>query len=89
MKAFGIPLTDDVTKAHNYCFGICVYEDGKFLGQWTSSNYSLLESDLKTHAVGYEYKFLPKPSYEEIVSLVMKLAKYQHKGEENEPKTNK
>lgn len=80
MKAFGIPLTEDTIRAQTYCFGICIDEDGKFLGQWTSSNYSFLENDLKTHAVGYEYKFLPMPNYDELVSLVMIIAKYQHKG---------
>jgi hypothetical protein len=80
MKAFGIPLTEDTITNRGYCFGICIDEDGRFLGQWTSSNYSFLESDLKTHAVGYEYKFLPMPDYDELVRLVMLLAKYQEKG---------
>jgi hypothetical protein len=79
MKAFGIPLSEDVIRAHSYCFGVCVDEDGKFLGQWTSSNYSFLENDLKTHAKDYEYKFLPMPNYDELVSLTMLLAKYQDK----------
>lgn len=67
MKAYGLPLTDD----HDNCFGICITEDGKYLGQWTSSSYSWLERDLKTHADGYDYEFKQKPDYMTLVQLLI------------------
>jgi len=52
-KAIGFPITPD----RDNCTGICLNEDGHFLGTWTSSNYSWLSQDLKKHATGYEYEF--------------------------------
>jgi hypothetical protein len=53
MKAYGFPLYE----SFGHIVGICVDETGKQLGQWTSSSMSFLESDLKTHAKGYDYEF--------------------------------
>lgn len=69
MKAFGIPLTDD----HDNCFGICIDENYKFLGQWTSSNYSWLKHDLATHAKEYDYSFVDKPPYHELAIIIMRV----------------
>lgn len=55
MKAFGFKLSDCFT---GDVYGEVWSEDGKKLGQWTSSSIDWLRTDLASHAREYEYKFV-------------------------------
>ena len=64
-KAYGFPL-GPVTEhdGMQVITGMCVDEDGKLLGYWTSSDIRFLESDLQNHARGYDYHFSLAVPYE-------------------------
>ena len=58
LKAFGFPISwHPSLEGSLLVYGEVWSEDRKFLGNWTSSNLSFLETDLAKHAKEYEYFF--------------------------------
>lgn len=69
-KAYGFPTTkQDYSFLGGLICGSCFDEDGKFLGNWTSSDIDWLKTDLKNHAEGYEYIFNNTPP-EFLIELI-------------------